>query len=234
MKEAKIEVDMRDENDKKLLSRDSLESGEFVRFFKGTPGLKWLSEDDIHQSMIEFLATRPINQELWLFAYGSLIWNPGISFEEKQSGIVKGWHRSFCMKLTIARGTVDMPGRMLSLLPSGSSHGLVLKLSNNNFLSELKLIWRREMVGGIYLPQWVNVNLPDGREITAITFVGNEDSAFFETDDSIDTIKKIISCASGPLGTNKEYLELLYHALKDNSLEDTYIFKLFESINNLD
>ena len=35
-------------------------------------------------------------EEAWVFAYGSLMWNPAIEFVEAQPCKVEGWRRSFC------------------------------------------------------------------------------------------------------------------------------------------
>jgi hypothetical protein len=32
---------------------------------------------------------------LWVFGYGSLIWNPGFDFDEKILGFIKGYKRTF-------------------------------------------------------------------------------------------------------------------------------------------
>lgn len=32
---------------------------------------------------------------LWVFSYGSLIWNPGFDFDERIVGFIKGYQRVF-------------------------------------------------------------------------------------------------------------------------------------------
>ena len=47
---------------------------------------------------------------LWIFGYGSLIWNPGFAFDDRVVARLDGWHRSFCMRSIHYRGTVEVPG----------------------------------------------------------------------------------------------------------------------------
>jgi|GEM_PF-5094147 len=42
------------------------------------------------------LANAPVDGQIWIFAYGSLIWNPEFDFVEERLGTARGWRRSFC------------------------------------------------------------------------------------------------------------------------------------------
>ena len=54
---------------------------------------------------------------MWFFAYGSLIWKPACDFVEIRTGVVRGWHRAFCIRSTHYRGTREKPGLVLGLAP---------------------------------------------------------------------------------------------------------------------
>ncbi len=41
-------------------------------------------------------ALRAGTEPVWVFAYGSLMWNPEIAFAEARPGFLHGYHRSFC------------------------------------------------------------------------------------------------------------------------------------------
>ena len=49
------------------------------------------------------------NKDVWLFGYGSLIWNPVIEIEESRIAKVFGYHRKFCLKTQIGRGSEEKP-----------------------------------------------------------------------------------------------------------------------------
>jgi cation transport regulator ChaC len=57
----------------------------------------------------------PPGEDFWVFAYGSLMWNPGFPFLESHPALVRGYHRSFCVESTHYRGTKEKPGLVLGL-----------------------------------------------------------------------------------------------------------------------
>src|SRR5205814_5831538 len=61
-------------------------------------------------------ALRDSAAPVWLFAYGSLMWNPEMPFAERRPALLRGWHRSFCLYSRDYRGTRNAQG-----LSSGST-----------------------------------------------------------------------------------------------------------------
>ena len=190
------------------------------------PEIEWWSEERIEASMQDTLARRIPSEPVWLFAYGSLIWNPLFQFVESCPALLEGWRRSFCIRLTIARGSIDHPGRMMSLAKGGQTAGLALRLNEADLEQELKLVWRREMVGGAYKPDWAEVGLADDHRVQALIFTADPASAVHEADDSVDTVAPIIATAQGPLGSNRDYVRQLDNALRSHHIEDDYITTL--------
>jgi cation transport protein ChaC len=108
--------------------------------------------------------------DVWVFAYGSLIWNPLLHFAEKRTARIYGLHRSFCLWSRIGRGTPDKPGLVLGLDRGGSCAGLVYRVEAAQARDELMLMWRREMSTGAYVPTWVHARTPRGA-VWSISFV---------------------------------------------------------------
>ena len=52
---------------------------------------------------------------MWVFGYGSLLWNPGFEVDDQQIGLMHDYARSFCMRSIHHRGTVENPGLVLAL-----------------------------------------------------------------------------------------------------------------------
>lgn len=160
-------------------------------------------------SLEAILTSRPDNSPVWIFGYGSLMWNPIFATEEKKVGTLFGWHRAFCMRLIAGRGTDCRPGRMLALKNGGETRGLAFRLPEASLLEELTLLWKREMVTGCYQPVWCPLRMEDGRQVSAIVFTINDCHPLYEEDCCAQTIAPLIARASGPLGTNADYLFLL-------------------------
>ena len=53
----------------------------------------------------------------WVFAYGSLMWNPGFATPETTAARLHGWHRAFCIYSEHYRGTPRKPGSRPRIKP---------------------------------------------------------------------------------------------------------------------
>ncbi|VTO24294.1 Cation transport protein chaC [Klebsiella variicola] len=151
-------------------------------------------------------ACRPDDGSVWIFGYGSLIWNPALNYRESCTGTLPGWHRAFCLRLTAGRGSACQPGRMLALKEGGRTTGVAYRLPDDTLEEELTLLWKREMITGCYLPTWCKLELDDGRTVNALVFIMDPRHPLFEPDTSAQVIAPLIARASGPLGTNAQYL----------------------------
>jgi glutathione-specific gamma-glutamylcyclotransferase len=156
----------------------------------------------------------------WIFAYGSLIWNPEIDFELAELGKVYGKHRNFCIQSTMYRGTPECPGVVLGLDQGGSCVGMAFKLRPSTRKKSIDLLYRREMPNRIYKPTLVYVHLQtSGLKIKALTFAANREHAAYMclTDDQL--IDRLSVCV-GDRGPNKDYALNTWQALKDKGVKD--------------
>ena len=169
----------------------------------GDPSL--LSDAAIEASLHAMLAAHPTDADVWLFGYGSLMWNPAMHYAETRPGKVRGWHRSYCLWAHMGRGTPDSPGLMLALDRGGSSNGLLFRFPAATAHAELLLPWQREMFTGAYLARWVRVDT-DAGPIRAVTFVANPAHPRYAGRLPEATIAARLAVARGSLGTCEEYL----------------------------
>ena len=110
------------------------------------PGVVVHSEDDYEVSLQSLLdAGSWEGEDVSVFAYGSLLWNPAFEAAEQIAAVLPGWHRAFCIRLTRFRGTPEQPGLMMSLIPGGSCRGVLLRVPGHQVVSSLRKLWRREM-----------------------------------------------------------------------------------------
>lgn len=213
-----------------MLTRHSIVSGAYLDSFDTLPpNLRW-STERIEQSMADTLRARPQDSALWVFAYGSLIWNPMLEFAERRNATLIGWHRSFCVRIIAGRAHPETPGRMLAVEPGGSTQGLAFRLDDVSASDELRVMWIREMVTGSYAPTWAPVTLDDGLTVMAIVFVANPSSAQYEANVSVEHIAPMIAAASGPFGSNADYVCQLQAALREMDAHDSYVHALAETL----
>jgi glutathione-specific gamma-glutamylcyclotransferase len=164
----------------------------------------------------------------WVFGYGSLMWNPGFPFEERRHAVLPGFHRRFCIRSTMYRGTPEQPGLVLGVDAGGECHGMAFRIEASRRDEVLKYLEERELRNHVYTPTWVSVMI-NGELTEALTFVVKRDHQQFTcvSDDEMATI--IASCA-GANGSNFEYLENTVHALHALGVPDRELDILHERV----
>ena len=106
-----------------MLKRHFLQSDEFKAMLASLPEhIRW-SPERIANSLRDTLSERPVDGDVWLFCYGSLIWNPVVQFIERQPATLAGWNRSFSLGLRSGPASEAQPGRMPGLEPGGETRG---------------------------------------------------------------------------------------------------------------
>lgn len=207
------------------LTRELLGTADFLDNLGLPPERRW-SREAIAGSLQETLAQRPPGP-LWVFAYGSLLWNPLLEIEDRSAAELPGWHRSFCLRLEAGRACRDRPGRMLALEPGGRTEGVALRLPEDRLDHELGLLWTREMVTGAYQPRWLPARaLADGSPLQVLAFVAEPGAGGYEPDACVATVAPCIATACGPIGSNVDYVHRLAAALRESGLRDPYIEQL--------
>lgn len=188
------------------LTRESIKAG-FVQQMvaNSPPGFRALTEAELAASLEATLQAPGAPGDIWVFAYGSLIWNPAFHFTDQRIGILHGYHRRFCLWTHLGRGSPEAPGLILALEPGGSCRGVVYRIAADAVASELEIIWRREMVGGSYAPRWVDVRTSAGK-LRALAFTMDRANARYAGRLSDEIVAAAIAKATGRLGPCSEYL----------------------------
>jgi cation transport protein ChaC len=169
------------------------------------PDARLPSPDEHRASLEAILAGRPDKGDVWLFAYGSLMWNPLIDYVERSIGLVGGYHRRFCLWSHLGRGTVEKPGLTLGLERGGSCRGVLYRLAESQAAQELEVVWRREMLTGAYAPRWLKASTDQG-PVHALGFLVNRAHVRYAGKLPEERIIAAIAEAHGPLGPCAAYL----------------------------
>jgi cation transport protein ChaC len=215
------------------LCRSDLEDGRMREIYAAVaePG-RALNDEQLAASLQRTLAARPAGAGWWIFAYGSLLWNPLFPVAEMRVARVRGWHRRFCLWSLASRGTPEAPGLVLGLEPGGCCRGVALRLPAPLALDELHLLWRREMVVGSYRPIWARVDA-GGKPLTALTFVVRRDHPQYAGKQAVEREVEVLARAVGAFGSSLDYLERTRVALVAHGIVDPYLERLSAGVAKL-
>ena len=215
-----------------FLNREFLLSGRLGEEIRRiNPEMKVLSDAERAASLRAMLADRPDAgpdgaQGVWVFAYGSLIWNPMVHHVDRVAAHTPDWHRSFCLSVKGGRGTPDNPGLMLGLRPGGGCTGVAFRIEEALVEPELDLLWRREMVARGYIPRWVKLSSPAGETIGhGIAFTIDPEGPGYCDLCEEDVVRRLAT-ASGRMGTAAEYLFRTRDGLRELGIHCPFVERI--------
>jgi len=214
------------------LNRDNIKSGlvqEIVQEAERLGLLKALTPEERLTSRQDTLKKVRPGSDVWVFGYGSLMWNPAFHFAEQQPALCYGYHRRFCLSTPVGRGTPECPGLMLGLDRGGSCAGIAFRIEGDKVEEELDVVWQREMVAGSYLPTWVRLRTDRGR-VPAIAFVINRQTERYAGGLTMEQTARQIAEARGRLGACAEYLTNTVAALDQLGIADGPMHDLLERV----
>ncbi len=168
------------------------------------------------------LADHAPGDDVWVFGYGSLIWNPAFHYAERRVGRLHGLHRRFVFWSTSGRGSPERPGMMLALEPGGSCGGVALRIAAEDVGTELDAVFLRELMTASYNPRWVRLRC-DGEIVRAIAFVANRAHRNYAGRLPLETVARHLAEAEGGLGTCRDYLANTATHLKRLGIRDSGI-----------
>ncbi|MEP3275658.1 MAG: gamma-glutamylcyclotransferase [Stappiaceae bacterium] len=192
---------------------------------RGAPA-NWRKSDlEIEQSRHQFLEEYQ-SEDLWVFGYGSLMWDPGFKFTDVRHAHTADYRRRFCLlDMLGGRGSRDAPGLMAALDDGSGCDGLVFRISKEDIVKETRIIWNREMIISSYEPRFIPVTTAIG-EVSTLAFIANHNSERICVDLDRDQQVRYIATGAGILGTSLEYIETLVRNLAALGIEDPDISSL--------
>ena len=212
------------------LTRADLETDRLRKLFcEANPGVRVLTEAEQDASVKKLLDEHPAGADVWLFGYGSLVWNPIVHFEERRVARLHGFHRRFCLWSHVNRGSLQKPGLVLGLDCGGSCRGVAYRIAARHAVEELRLLWRLEMVLGTYCPRWLPVEAAS-KTLRAVAFVVNRGHPSYAGKLPLETVIKTLVSTRGHLGTPAEYLLETVRGLIEHGVRDPYLLELRERV----
>ena len=172
---------------------------------------------------------------MWVFGYGSLLWNPGFTPSETKLAKLPDYHRSFCMRSIHHRGTESHPGLVLALdeLAEASCSGLAFAVRPEEEGHVLAYLRERELVSSAYLEKTLGVRFSDGTEVEAVTYVIDPHHVQYCGGLALEEQAQIISTAVGGRGPNTEYLFNTASHLHELGIQDSELDWLADRVKAL-
>lgn len=193
-------------------------------------GFSVTTPEERERSLRETLSRVAPGEDVWIFGYGSLMWNPALQVQESRLATIHGYHRRFCLDQQFGRGSPDCPGLMLGLDRGGACNGVAHRIAAPDVEPELQILWRREMPSGAYRPTWVTARLETGASVRAVTFVNDRAHPRYVGRLPEAEVVRRVALAAGQSGTNREYLENTVRCLEGLGIEDPSLLRIHRQV----
>jgi glutathione-specific gamma-glutamylcyclotransferase len=215
------------------LTRESLLDGSFHAAVRATLGadVRYITDAERSAQIESILACAPRPRRVWVFAFGSLMWNPAFHYVERRTARVHGFHRQFCLWARAGRGSPERPGLMLSLESGGSCTGVAYRVAAKAAATELDVLWRREMSTMAYRPVWTVAHTSKGRE-PAIAFSANRLHERYVPGLEDEAVARYLATGAGPMGRCCDYLFDTVAHLRQLGIRDRRLEALEAMVRN--
>jgi cation transport protein ChaC len=170
--------------------------------------------------------------DLWVFGYGSLMWQPGFPYLEAQPALLRGYHRAFCIYSNHYRGTPENPGLVLGLARGGSCRGIVFRVAAEEKRAVKSYLDERELFSYAYTPKTLTVGTSSGN-VSSYTFVVNPEHGQYAGNLGIQRSAEIIMTAQGVAGLNRDYLINTIRRLEKEGFSDKRLHALLKRVEYL-
>lgn len=186
----------------------------------------WWFSDEVREASRHAALDGHRDTDLWVFAYGSLMWDPAFRFAEVRRAHAPAHCRRFILKdIHGARGTPDAPGLMAALDHGTGCDGLAFRIARHHIEEETKILWRREGIAPAYTPTFIDLVHAEGR-LSALTFLADHDALLIDAGMTRAEQIRYLATGSGFMGTSLQYLSNIAEHFTALGIEDADVTEL--------
>ena len=181
----------------------------------------------MQMEIAQFLEDLP-RGDLWVFGYGSLMWSPGFRCAEKQTALVRGYHRALCILSSRYRGTPEKPGLVMGLCSGGSCWGIAFRVPASRVRRVVTLLWKREMLNKVYKPTLIPVTVAPGRRIRALAFVADTAHKQFVKELDLHGRAQLVAQGIGQRGRCVDYIRNTLEHMLTLGVNDPHLARILD------
>jgi len=171
-----------------------------------------------------------MNDDLWVFAYGSIIWRVDFPYIEQQPAYIKNWTRRFWQGSTDHRGIPGRPGRVVTLVsdPGEVCRGRAYRVSQDRQDEVLASLDHREKGG--YERLVIDIFFSEANFTPGVTYHATPENPNYLGEAPYCDIAKQITSAHGPSGSNTEYIYKLHESLQQMNATDNHVNSVLQEV----
>ena len=177
----------------------------------------------------------PDTGDLWVFAYGSLMWRPGFDFLERHNARLIGAHRALCVYSFVHRGTPETPGLVFGLDRGGACRGIAYRVAAKKREETIEYLRAREQVTMVYVEAWRSVQIEGDptRRVQALCYIVDRGHKQYAGRLSIAEQVRFVRQGHGRSGPNRDYVIDAVASIEALGYRETELHLLAEQLKGV-